>query len=298
MRIYLDNNFKVIKQQDFDVQFVQFNQVAVEVYTTLPQTDRTVGYNWVRPDGYKAQQVAMTYDGTAVESGVTYYTWSANITPYHTAIIPGTQDYGFALISFTITKILNDVVTERFTSPVLRITVIRSIEPDISLIAPSAVEAIDVRLDNLEAFRLHPDLLYYPLITADEAITKGQLVVCTGSNGTTMKGQPGISFLVNLNPMLVLGIAAENIAQSQTGRVVWFGHIDGLNTNSFNVGDALYFNHAVAGGLTNVKPTLASGNKAICVALVVSKSTTDGRIFVRPTLVDENIYERLDALEA
>lgn len=298
MRIYLDNNFKVIKTQDFDVQFVQFNQVEVEVYTTLAQADRTVGYNWVRPDGYKTQQVAMTYQGTVVENSVTYYTWAANITPYHTAIIPGTQDYGFALVSFTITKILNDIVTERFTSPVLRITVIRSIEPEISIIAPSAVEAIDVRLDNLEAFKLNPTLLHYPQIKASGAISKGDVVMFAGADGNNIIGTKATSVAVNANPKVIMGIANENIANNASGYVKWFGLIEGLNTNSYNLGDLLYFNHAVAGGLTNVKPTLASGNLAISVAAVVKKSAGDGHIVVRPTLVDENIYERLAALEA
>lgn len=298
MRIYLDNNFKVIKQQDFDVQFVQFNQVEVEVYTTLAQTDRTVGYNWVRPDGYKTQQVAMTYNGTVVESGVTYYTWSADITPYHTAIIPGTQDYGFALISFTITKIVNEAVTERFTSPVLRITVVRSIEPDITILAPNALTAVEARVSNIEAELEYPDELYYPVVKATEAISKGDVLMFAGANGENILVAKATSVAVNANPKIILGIAAENIANNANGRVMWFGLMEGLNTNAYNVGDLLYFNHAVAGGLTNVKPTVASGNLAISIAAVVKKSSGDGHIVVRPTLVDENIYERLAALEA
>lgn len=298
MRIYLDDNFKIIKTQDFDVHFVQFSEVEVEVYTTLSVTNRTLGYNFVRPDGYKTQQVSMVYQGTVVENSVTYYTWAANITPYHTAIIPGTQDYGFGLISFSITKILNNIVTERFTSPVLRITVVRSIEPDVTLIAPNDAEVLSERITALEAFAINPTLLHYPQIKASGAISKGDVVMFAGADGNNIIGTKATSVAVNANPKVIMGVAYQNIVNNGFGYVKWFGLLEGVNTNSYNVGDLLYFNHAVAGGLTNVKPTLASGNLAISIAAVVKKSGGDGHIVVRPTLVDENIYERLAALEA
>jgi hypothetical protein len=295
MRIYLDNNFKVIKQQDFDVQFVQFNQVEVEVYTTLPQTDRTVGYNWVRPDGYKAQQVAMTYQGTVVELGVTYYTWAANITPYHTAIIPGTQDYGFSLISFTITKILNDAVTERFTSPVLRITVIRSIEPDITILPPNALTSVEQRVSNLEAstIEIAEELDFPNPIRANEAITKGDVLMFVDVLGDATVVAKATSAAVNAQgPKIIVGVAGQDIPANVSGNyeVLWFGKIENLRTSTYGpaAGSILYFNHAVAGGLTHIKPT--APNKAISIAAIIRYSTgTAGSLLIRPLLMDENV---------
>jgi hypothetical protein len=295
MRIYLDNNFKVIKQQDFDVQFVQFNQVEVEVYTTLPQTDRTVGYNWVRPDGYKAQQVAMTYQGTVVELGVTYYTWAANITPYHTAIIPGTQDYGFSLISFTITKILNDVVTERFTSPVLRITVIRSIEPDITILPPNALTSVEQRVSNLEGstIEIAQELDFPNPIRANEAITKGDVLMFVDVLGDATVVAKATSAAVNAQgPKIIVGVAGQDIPANVSGNyeVLWFGKIENLRTSTYGpaAGSILYFNHAVAGGLTHIKPT--APNKAISIAAIIRYSTgTAGSLLIRPLLIDENV---------
>jgi len=295
MRIYLDNNFKVIKQQDFDVQFVQFNQVEVEVYTTLPQTDRTVGYNWVRPDGYKAQQVAMTYQGTVVELGVTYYTWAANITPYHTAIIPGTQDYGFSLISFTITKILNDVVTERFTSPVLRITVIRSIEPDITILPPNALTSVEQRVSNLEGstIEIAQELDFPNPIRANEAITKGDVLMFVDVLGDATVVAKATSAAVNAQgPKIIVGVAGQNIPANVSGNyeVLWFGKIENLRTSTYGpaAGSILYFNHAVAGGLTHIKPT--APNKAISIAAIIRYSTGNaGSLLIRPLLIDENV---------
>jgi hypothetical protein len=295
MRIYLDNNFKVIKQQDFDVQFVQFNQVEVEVYTTLPQTDRTVGYNWVRPDGYKAQQVAMTYQGTVVELGVTYYTWAANITPYHTAIIPGTQDYGFSLISFTITKILNDVVTERFTSPVLRITVIRSIEPDITILPPNALTSVEQRVSNLEGstIEIAQELDFPNPIRANEAITKGDVLMFVDVLGDATVVAKATSAAVNAQgPKIIVGVAGQDIPAnvSSNYEVLWFGKIENLRTSTYGpaAGSILYFNHAVAGGLTHIKPT--APNKAISIAAIIRYSTGNaGSLLIRPLLIDENV---------
>jgi hypothetical protein len=294
MRIYLDNNFKVIKQQDFDIQFVQFNQVEIEVYTTLPQADRTVGYNWVRPDGYKTQQVAMTYQGTVVENSVTYYTWAANITPYHTAIIPGTQDYGFALISFTITKILNDIVTERFTSPVLRITVVRSIEPDITILPPNALTTVEQRVSNLEAVAQEiAEELDFPVpMIANEEISKGDVVMFAGVQGDNTIISKATSAAVNQNARVIIGVAGQNIPANTAGNyeVVWFGKITNLRTDLYGPtsGSILYFNHAVAGGLTHIKPT--APNKAITVAAILRYSSgTSGSLLIRPLLVDENL---------
>jgi hypothetical protein len=294
MRIYLDNNFKVIKQQDFDVQFVQFNQVAVEVYTTLPQTDRSVGYNWVRPDGYKTQQVAMTYMGPVLEGTTTYYTWAADVTPYHTAIIPGTQDYGFALISFTITKIVNEAVMERFTSPVLRITVVRSIEPDITILPPNALESVESRVATLEATtgEIAEELDFPNPLRASEAISKGEVVMFVGIQGDAAVIAKATSAAVNQNARVIIGVAGEDIPANNSANyeVVWFGKITGLSTNTYGpAGTVLYFNHAVNGGLTSTKPT--APNKAITIAAVIrSMPGGAGSLLIRPLLIDENIF--------
>ena len=79
-----------------------------------------------------------------------------------------------------------------------------------------------------------------------------------------------------------MGVTAEAIDNGEDGKVLWFGRIRGINTNSFNEGDILYASTTSAGGFQTAIPV--APNNIIQVAAVVTKSTTNGVIFVRPTL--------------
>lgn len=89
--------------------------------------------------------------------------------------------------------------------------------------------------------------------------------------------------------LYILGVMAEELPDSgQTGLCCVWGNVDGINTTAFNVGDILYASPTVAGGLTNVKPT--APNTVIPVAAVLIKSATNGDIFVRPTIEQQQYY--------
>jgi hypothetical protein len=79
-----------------------------------------------------------------------------------------------------------------------------------------------------------------------------------------------------------MGVAAENIADGADGKVLWFGRIRGLNTNAFDEGDILYVSTSSAGGFQTTVPQ--APNNIIQVAAVITKSSTVGTIFVRPTI--------------
>lgn len=68
---------------------------------------------------------------------------------------------------------------------------------------------------------------------------------------------------------------------------VW-GFVRDVNTSGFTQGDLLYASPTVAGAFTNVKPT--APNNVIPVAAVVKVGTTDGIIFVRPTIEQQQFY--------
>ena len=85
-----------------------------------------------------------------------------------------------------------------------------------------------------------------------------------------------------------LGIATQDIPVGQEGLVTVWGKIRELNTNAWNTGDILYVSPSVAGGLTNVKPT--APNNTIPIAAVLKKSSTEGEIFVRPTIEQREPY--------
>ena len=85
------------------------------------------------------------------------------------------------------------------------------------------------------------------------------------------------------NPSYILGVMTHDLPDSgQVGYCTTFGHVRGLNTSAFTVGDILYASPTTAGAMTNVKPT--APNFAIPVAVVLKVGTSDGVIFVRPVV--------------
>ena len=117
----------------------------------------------------------------------------------------------------------------------------------------------------------------YFYIKASSAITKGQLVMFTGAVGASgvLTGAPSTGVT---NPSYIIGVAAETLALNAFGLVQCFGELTGLNTNSFNEGDILYYDSTVTGGLTNVFPT---SGIIVEVAAVAKKSAGNGVLYIR-----------------
>jgi len=74
----------------------------------------------------------------------------------------------------------------------------------------------------------------------------------------------------------------------QKGYCTVFGFVREVNTSAFTLGDILYASPTVAGAFTNVKPT--APNNVVPVAAVLQVGTTDGIIFVRPTIQQQLYY--------
>lgn len=89
--------------------------------------------------------------------------------------------------------------------------------------------------------------------------------------------------------LYILGIMAHDLPNSgEIGYAQIWGHIEGIDTSAFSVGDILYASPTVAGGLTNVKPT--APDNVIPVAAVLEDDATTGEIFVRPTIEQQKYY--------
>jgi hypothetical protein len=125
----------------------------------------------------------------------------------------------------------------------------------------------------------------YYYIKASAAIAKGQLVMFDGSVGASgvLKGKPSTGVT---NGQLIMGVAAEAIANNGFGLVSSFGLVRGFNTTGtpygevWADGDILYYNPSFAGGLTKNLP--AAPTPHIVVAAVVNAATAgSGSIFVR-----------------
>lgn len=83
--------------------------------------------------------------------------------------------------------------------------------------------------------------------------------------------------------LYILGVLTHELPDSgEVGYCTTFGHVRGINTSAFSVGDVLYASPTTAGAFTNVKPT--APDNVVPVAAVLKVGTTDGEIFVRPTI--------------
>lgn len=108
---------------------------------------------------------------------------------------------------------------------------------------------------------------------ASAAIIEGQLICKTGTVGASGQITFGPSPANLTTNDGIIGVATENIALNDFGRITFFGVVHGLNTTGSSVGetwadnDTLWYNPAGSGKLTNVKP--AAPNIKYSVATVI-----------------------------
>lgn len=125
----------------------------------------------------------------------------------------------------------------------------------------------------------------YYYIKASAAIAKGQLIMFDGAVGASgvLKGKPSTGVT---NGQLIMGVAAEAIANNGFGLVSSFGLVRGFDTTGtpygevWADGDILYYNPSFAGGLSKNIP--AAPTPHVVVAAVVNAATAgSGSVFVR-----------------
>jgi hypothetical protein len=89
--------------------------------------------------------------------------------------------------------------------------------------------------------------------------------------------------------LYILGVLTHDLPDSgEVGYCTTFGHVRGVNTSGFAVGDLLYASPTTAGAFTNIKPT--APNNVVPVAAVLKVGTTDGEIFVRPAIEQQYYF--------
>lgn len=124
--------------------------------------------------------------------------------------------------------------------------------------------------------------IYYR-VKASAAITEGQVVMFTGTVGSSggLLAAPATGLLPETASYL-MGVATESIAHNSWGYVTHFGLVRGINTTggaeAWVDGTVLYYNPSVAGGLTKNLP--AAPNAKVQVAAVIH-AATNGSLFVR-----------------
>ena len=119
-------------------------------------------------------------------------------------------------------------------------------------------------------------------------IPNGTVVGFAGAADNALKVAP---FLADgsQSSLYILGVMTHDLPDTgERGYCTVWGFVRDVNTSAFTQGDILYASTTVAGGLTNVKPT--APNNVVVIAAVVKVGTTDGIIFVRPTIEQQKYY--------
>jgi len=89
--------------------------------------------------------------------------------------------------------------------------------------------------------------------------------------------------------LYILGVMAHDLPNSgEIGYCTVWGHVTGIDTSAFSVGDVLYVSPSSAGAFTATKPT--APDNVIPVAAVLVDDATGGAIFVRPTIEQQQYY--------
>jgi hypothetical protein len=127
--------------------------------------------------------------------------------------------------------------------------------------------------------------MYYR-VRLSAAATKGQVMMFTGTLGASggLTAAPATGLTADQSNY-ILGVAMQTGATNDWITVVEFGEVKNINTTggaeAWTQGQVLYFNPAVAGGLTKTKPV--TPNAIAIVAAVVNVGVSNGILFVRPT---------------
>jgi hypothetical protein len=147
-------------------------------------------------------------------------------------------------------------------------------------------ETLDLGLADLAIMHIGQHSLYHVENNTGSTIPKGALCQFAGTSGNS--GKLRVALWDGTQPSFTLmGIALTAIPDNgDSGYVVHFGKVRGMQTNGANYGetwvdgDVLYA--GTSGGLTKVLPA-APSSKTV-VAAVVSAHGSNGTLFVRPQI--------------
>jgi hypothetical protein len=93
----------------------------------------------------------------------------------------------------------------------------------------------------------------------------------------------------SLSSLYILGVLTHDLPDSgEVGYCTTWGHVRGLDTSAFSIGDILYASPTVAGAFTATKPT--APDTVIPVAAVLAADAVNGEIFVRPAIEQQKYY--------
>jgi len=130
----------------------------------------------------------------------------------------------------------------------------------------------------------------YARVQNDTGVTipNGTVVGFAGATDDAIKVSPYIAD-GSQSSLYIVGVMTHDFPDTGSrGYCTVWGFVRDVNTSAFSQGDILYASTTVAGALTNIKPT--APNNVVVVGAAIKIGTTDGIIFVRPTITQQQYY--------
>lgn len=140
-------------------------------------------------------------------------------------------------------------------------------------------ETMDLVQPNGVTLQLGQEVHFYAINQTGSIISNGTAVMFEGSLGASgiLKCTPAIAD-GTYPAIYIMGIATQDIANGDTGKITFFGELHDVDTRSYAAGDVLYLDPLSPGGLTKTEPVAPNLRYAIAVA---ENSKSNGTIFVR-----------------
>lgn len=130
-------------------------------------------------------------------------------------------------------------------------------------------------------YRVNQQTFFYGKAT--EAISKGQVVMFAGVQGSFVLLAKADMNAAGFIPEYVIGVAAEDFTTNEFGHVIEFGELIGFDTTDFEDGDLLYLDPATPGGYVTTEPDSSDGHSILIAAVINTQNATSGGVIVRPS---------------
>jgi len=132
---------------------------------------------------------------------------------------------------------------------------------------------VDLNLNNV-TLQLGQETVYHVVNQTGTQINNGEVVYVTGVSSNKLSVAP-YSASMDIEADLVLGLATEDIADTEFGFITQFGMVRDINTDGFGVGTPLYANTG-SSGYTDITPD--PPDHTIFLGFVTKEDATEGQI--------------------
>lgn len=164
MKFILNEKFRFAQAPEIPPFLVQFSTQEFTIHIPFENEDelgngRSLIINIIRPDGFKTNEMFAEFIGEDPDNLGTYI-WRSRIVPFHTSIIPNTSATGILIMSFMLKEYgAGQELIDVLSSPIVKLTVQRSIEPNSEFLDFSVEEDFDRRINQLEIAGLDHSVL-------------------------------------------------------------------------------------------------------------------------------------------